>query len=152
MTRKAQQSRREQPATPSSGPVTPRGELIHHDNKEKPDPTERRQREDTWQTQRHPATDTSASPFVRTGGEEDHRRHLQPQGLLSTQQQGQMVASGKAPCSGQNGGFRIKLFTSLFVSEWWKRAGESRWLNEPSRLRKTCLCGGAFVEIKDYHA
>lgn len=66
VTRKAQQSCWEQPATPSSGSVTPQEELIQHDNKEKLNPAERRQREDTWQKQRHPATDTSVSPSVRT--------------------------------------------------------------------------------------
>lgn len=82
MTRKAQPSRREQPATPASGSVLPRGEVIGHDNEGKL--------------------------------EEDHRRHVQPQGLSSTQQPGQMVS-----------GFRIKLCASVFVSERWKRAGES---------------------------
>lgn len=133
--RKAQPSRREQPATPSSGSVTPRGELIRHDKREKLDPAERRQREDTWQTQRHPATDTSPSPSVRSGGEEDHRRHLQPQGLPSTQQQG----SGNAARSGQNAGFRIRLLPPCLCPSGGKEQERADGGARPSGSRKTCL-------------
>lgn len=42
VTRKAQQSRSEQPATPSSGSVAPRGELIRRDTEEAPEPPESR--------------------------------------------------------------------------------------------------------------
>lgn len=56
VTRKAQQSCREQPETPSAAPLMPRGELIQNDNKEELEWDKSWQkcsgREDTWPSSR----------------------------------------------------------------------------------------------------
>lgn len=148
MTRKAQQSCREQPATPSSGSVTPRGEVIHRDTKEKLEPAERRQREDTRQTQRHTATDRSASPSVKPAERTTTGDTFNLKASCQLNNRDRRLRPERRHTRARRGGSRIKLLPPcLCVSGGKEQEGV-----DGSGSGKTCLCGGAFVEIKDYHA
>lgn len=94
VTRKAQHSYREQLETPSSASVTPWGELIWNDNKEKPGWDKSQQKgscggkKDTWQSSRsrcsikqQTSTTGHLSVTLRQDNrEEDDRRRITPQG------------------------------------------------------------------------
>lgn len=101
MTRKAQQSCREQPETPSSASATPQGEVIRNDNKDKSQQKcsgggteDRRQSngQDAATTSTHPTQDTSLSASVRGNTEEEERRRITPQGPNPTQPHRQIHA------------------------------------------------------------
>lgn len=137
MTRKAQQSRREQPATPSSGSVTPRGELIHRDNKERPEPQKggnrriRGRRKDIQPRTRPRHLLSGAAERKSTGDTCD------PKASLSTQQRGQMVAPGKAPRWGPKATASRSTFfpPRLRLSGGKEQESADGW-DEPSRSRK----------------
>lgn len=84
--------------------------------------------------------------FSQDSREEDHRRHPQPTGPLSTQQHG------------HNAEFWLKLLPPCFRLTMLKKAGgavgwpkHQVWLKKKKKtLRKTCWCDGTVSEIKDY--
>lgn len=154
VTRKAQQSRSEQPATPSSGSVAPRGELIRRDTEEALEPPERRR------TGGYVAdAKTSSHGHVRVASCQEPRRG-RPQETPPT---------SRPPCHRGNGyrwwhperrsGHRAAASGSTFSSLTSLRPSggkEQERRRRPQRAAafrgKTCLCGGASAEIKDYQA
>lgn len=138
VTRKAQQSRSEQPATPSSGPVAPRGELIRRDTEEAPEPPERRRTGGyvaDAKTSSHGHVRVASCQERRRGRPQETPSHLKAS--LSPRQRGQMVAPGKA-LGPRRRRFRIHLFLLFRVcvraAEKSRRGADGP--NEPPRFEE----------------